>query len=669
MTTYYVKAEGGSDGAAGTSPAAAWATVQYADTQISAGDTVWLSPGQHRLTGPEWAMQSSGSSGSPIYWKGDFLGVEFDVDRGEVVITDYVRPHNDPDTGFVWDVMTLPYVLEDTGIPTRMIDTNGAEWVEMQYIHFMNSGYSDSGLYTFMFPTGSPSGAHYGWRIRDCFFYGKQFANNRYTIRMTYDKTDGDVPDGSEVIFERNVFVGACIYVEMDESPTVQCNFKFTVQANVFVGRGQNFNAVRGVNTTYESGGFLLRNNTFAYTEYAPMTGSTAQNLKAVYNNIFAGNAVVYDIDNADLNRQCNMGMGGLGDPLHRDAGRSQASIIISLGGGFDTTHRAIYGWTPWLPWQPFTAGGLHGVSAGANETADAPTYDLYGYPLDEACGTALFWADESYEPVGAVPVWSGEEKFYDAINDTQVYGAAGSVGPIVAAGLNNADVSGFPTERYISVATDCHPGNGASAAGTCDVEYLAETLYSGQNIWGVVPAGRGAYEIFNREFTPPAGGWTRDVLTKMRLRMTLNNLGTSNAYAYNWKVACELYRARAIGAVAGPAPLEEETTVVNTPGGSSGRIGAWGWWQKPMFLAAGSYTYTIYARYASAYTGTKPTLEIDVPEDGATYTDTMTGAADQWEQLSVGFTLTEGRTVVLRLRSYNTVQFGYAYFDDLEQA
>jgi hypothetical protein len=83
--------------------------------------------------------------------------------------------------------------------------------------------------------------------------------------------------------------------------------------------------------------------------------------------------------------------------------------------------------------------------------------------------------------------------------------------------------------------------------------------------------------------------------------------------------------------------------------------------------VAAASTTVTVYGRYDSAYGGgTLPRMRVLAnAECGVTeQTDTVTGAADTWEQLSLNFTPTRAGVVTVRLMSDGDGD-GSAFFDD----
>ena len=64
MATYYVD-DDGDNGNSGTADDSAWATLDYADTQVSAGDIVYAMNGTYN---EYWTMTHGGSVGNRVYW-------------------------------------------------------------------------------------------------------------------------------------------------------------------------------------------------------------------------------------------------------------------------------------------------------------------------------------------------------------------------------------------------------------------------------------------------------------------------------------------------------------------------------------------------------------------------------------------------------------------------
>jgi hypothetical protein len=85
----------------------------------------------------------------------------------------------------------------------------------------------------------------------------------------------------------------------------------------------------------------------------------------------------------------------------------------------------------------------------------------------------------------------------------------------------------------------------------------------------------------------------------------------------------------------------------------------------------ATSTTVTVYTYWDGTYAGTKPSMSVRMGgECGvADATDTATGAAENWEQLSLNFTPTAAGVVTIRLTSSDTNGAGKTIFDDFDVA
>lgn len=120
------------------------------------------------------------------------------------------------------------------------------------------------------------------------------------------------------------------------------------------------------------------------------------------------------------------------------------------------------------------------------------------------------------------------------------------------------------------------------------------------------------------------------------------------------------------VGAVEARARLEQETTTVRT-GDNSARIEGAGFHDFLIPVTAASTTVEIYARFDSTYAGAKPTIEVmNAPGVTTLGSDIMTGAANQWEAISVTFTPTRDGVARVRVASQDTSTGGEAFFDDL---
>ncbi len=108
------------------------------------------------------------------------------------------------------------------------------------------------------------------------------------------------------------------------------------------------------------------------------------------------------------------------------------------------------------------------------------------------------------------------------------------------------------------------------------------------------------------------------------------------------------------------------ETATIRT-GSNSIRIPGAGYQDFVIPVNATATNITIYARYDTAYAGTKPSLNIvNGTECGvANATATQSGIANNWEQLTLTFTPTAQGIITIRLISSSTTPIGNAFFDD----
>jgi hypothetical protein len=84
MTTYFLRATGGSDSNDGLSYATAFATGNHFETIAAAGDSIICAPGTYRQT---WTTAAAGSSGNPITAIGDEGGTLTDGVGGRIRFT------------------------------------------------------------------------------------------------------------------------------------------------------------------------------------------------------------------------------------------------------------------------------------------------------------------------------------------------------------------------------------------------------------------------------------------------------------------------------------------------------------------------------------------------------------------------------------------------------
>jgi hypothetical protein len=124
--------------------------------------------------------------------------------------------------------------------------------------------------------------------------------------------------------------------------------------------------------------------------------------------------------------------------------------------------------------------------------------------------------------------------------------------------------------------------------------------------------------------------------------------------------------RADDVGAAEARARAEHEVGTVRT-GSHSAAIKGAGYHDMLLPVDAVATTVSVYGRYDSNYTGNLPQLWVmEIPGVGGDQVDTMTGAADNWEQLSCTFTPAIAGFVRVRLYSRDTSATGITFFDDL---
>jgi len=119
------------------------------------------------------------------------------------------------------------------------------------------------------------------------------------------------------------------------------------------------------------------------------------------------------------------------------------------------------------------------------------------------------------------------------------------------------------------------------------------------------------------------------------------------------------------IGAVESRARPEKETTTVRT-GSNASRFEGAGWHDFLIPVSAASTTISIYGRFDSNYTGSKPKLDVFNIPGVADQTDIMTGSANAWEEITATFTPDAAGVCRLRVSSQDTSATGESFFDDL---
>jgi hypothetical protein len=305
---------------------------------------------------------------------------------------------------------------------------------------------------------------------------------------------------------------------------------------------------------------------------------------------------------------------------------------------------------------------GLYNPSIGTADPTSAPAYDIYNNPrpMHSAPGTATYYFDGS-DVAASDPdaAWTDETNFDDGSTATSATTAT----------------TGDVDNNYIMVEGTDTP---ATVYGIAQVQVRIHTLAASdlafqvrtngwdENIGSNVHADLNGWSGYTTLSTP-TGGWTAAKIQALEIRVwcTDNPDGVSTTRA-EILVTSEVVNDDR-GMVESRSRPHRETTIVRT-GDNSIRITGPGPLEILLPVDATSTIVSVYGRYDSDYTGTLPQLVVtDIP--GQTErTDIITGAADQWEQLSVSFTPTSKGIARIRLIN-NATNFGQCFFDDLDVA
>lgn len=235
MTAYYVR-KTGSNGAAGTSAGAAWATINYAIANIAAGDTIYVGAGTYR---EQLDAFIAGTLGVETRLIGDTDGSQTG-DAGEVIVT--------------------AYLTNDTTAPT-----SGAT-ASTVYESTQVKGWTFERLTFIGGSTGAANAGSCVWMnkpleltIRDCTFWGHPGALYCVTLDNYLPTEDGDTLIERCRIFaiSNGLFMGYFASTGSGDRDLNQI-----VQNCIIWAVGGKGVVIEGVaNTSVLHGGLVLRNN------------------------------------------------------------------------------------------------------------------------------------------------------------------------------------------------------------------------------------------------------------------------------------------------------------------------------------------------------------------------------------------------------------------------
>lgn len=199
MATYYVKtaADGGSDGAAGTSAATAWATLTKAlgASGMASGDTLYVAPGIYRET----LVPALTNPTAETKIVGDPLGSRFGLSPGEVRLTGYTT--------------------NDTTAPSTasLINSNSKNFLTFENFVFQMGG-GTSAVVTLGFTKN--------WTLRRCFIFNVRGGTNGACISLT-TQSDGSMS---------NVLVDRCVIVQDGSSSGISFTMNKSIPTDYDMG-------------------------------------------------------------------------------------------------------------------------------------------------------------------------------------------------------------------------------------------------------------------------------------------------------------------------------------------------------------------------------------------------------------------------------------------------
>lgn len=637
MATYYVR-KTGNDSNAGTSAGAAWLTVDKAANTVAAGDTVYIGAGTYREL---VTMDTSGSSGSIISFIGDITGT-YTGDDGLVIIS----AHDSDDS-----VATRAIVL----------DFNGKNFVEWHNCTFVGS----NSAFVIGNTAYATATAYEGVVINNCtviatgYTWGVKFALNASTT-----------PTASGIKITRCTIQGG-LQILHDTNATAHVNTKILIDSNRILGIG-------GVNplqidrntgtTTYSVGGITISNN---FIQSAFQYGISASYIKNTTNPCVIASNVIYNQSSAAIINSSgtatavvvrNNILGSVSTLTGvTDSGSNLIKPVLLFGGLHDHQLTSAFGYSPYLPFEPMAASGITNPAIDTGSNTYAQTYDGCGNPriMGRPGISYVYYVDASDNAVSDPgSVWTTEANTVDGSLSTIGYTATiGSESSnYVFAGGTNAPSSGGD---IVAVYARIYGNRTGSAVGKVRIytDALAETL--GTITYSNTTPAYSSWTLL----TSPTGGWTWATIQALEMKCWTET-AASNTGIYICEIGVKSLSVD-IGAVEARTRLAKESTTIRS-GTYAGNFTGAGYHDFWVPVDASSTTISVYAQYDSNYVGSKPKLEVFNIPGVADQSDTVTGSANTWEQLSVTFTPTAAGVVRVRISSQDASTNGKCFFDDM---
>lgn len=649
MAVYYVR-KTGSDAAAGTSAGTAWLTIDKAANTVAAGDTVYIGAGVYREL---VTMDTSGSSGSVISYIADIDGSKTG-DAGLVIIS----AHDD-----------------DAATATRANcwNMNGKTFVEVHDIVFIGG----TGDFVVGNTAHGSATAYEGCVFNGCVLSAQGRVNGQYGLQVELNA--GVTPTASGLKVIGCTFTGG-IKIDWDKNVTDHVNVKIVIDGCRFFGSYDaqnttiNLSAV-GTTGSFSIGGVQITHNTILTnaTKYVIANNVTnTTNPIGIYNNIFVGSnaqGFYFAIDGSSTSGAVVCGGNLISSPGlstgATDLGGNQYNVTFLLGGIHDAPFIKKLGYSPYQVLEPMDTPSGFTNPAIDKATVAYSTESLDTYGNSRQMGRPSIYAFD-FDGSDAAPTdpdgaWNTDSNLSDGSTTTSTW--TSTTGSISA---NYIHVEGTRTPATGGAISSVKLRIWANTSATRVLGYaiytnaLGETLLDstytlptslGYSSWIDVPA--------------PSGGWDWTKVGALEARFWRTADGSGNCDVYNVQIGVNVSEAAPdVGAVEARTRPTKESTTVRTGTYAAKFLGA-GYKDFWRAVDASSTTISVYARYDSNYTGTKPTLQILNIPGVADQSDTVSGAADTWEQLTCTFTPMATGFVRVRISSNDTSATGKAVFDD----
>ena len=669
MTNYYVRVTG-SDAAAGTSPAAAWATIAHAIDNLTAGDTVYIGPGYYYHNDPAHS-DYAGSNGSPIVFQGDPHGAYTGDAPGPVIIgsakTDFSRVGQ---------------------YRSRLMQFDGnAKWLEFHDLVF-TGGSSTNNMMEF---GGAAGYSLEGIVVEDCMFF--QLGSSKYGqigSSLHFDFGNGLVTPTVGPRVRRCYFTDGLTmrYTGNAGGPSIDLDFEI----NACVVSDGGFLRLGGTGGTYSCHGLRIiacssisnyHEGISIFQAYYPVYAS---------GHLFAGlvsdGAGWIGIVGGSANTivaeyiQPQMGVATMwtqtpyvkpGDGLNFQ----QEGNTYGCWWGYELNYiyEKYFGINPFNMWEPLDWFGYKNTAIGGGHPGYKPTLDYYGRPFGVN-------RNNSYVPVGwfngdfvsdQFPVlytwtdpdssFTGEDNLNENDYEYVTYSAAGTINtdylrvqqPSVNINANQIihDVyirpmlymSGLAGEMYFNFYT----ANEAENLGTLTFSASADDLH-----W------HDLQKIPNK----PAGGWTVSAIENLEFRTWRN--GEAGSFRAHKVVIYLDTGQHDIGAVASRGDLQVEPS--GNDSDQSLKIVRGGFYQTTCPVVANQeITISVDCWIDANYDGDPPSLQVyHIPGSVSEESDTHNGFSESWDSLSVTFTPTLNGYATIRTESFDESYDGETFFDNL---